>query len=130
MTEKPHVFAKVPFVDRPCAGDEAHLLYLPALALYHRTDSAPEGGVLVLGCTFGRSTGFRLYFYWFSAVLLVVLLVVGCTYWFSAVLLAVLTGSRLYLAVLTGSRLYFCTGCTYWFSAVLLVVLLVLGDPL
>ena len=46
-------FAKVPFVDRPCTGDEADLVYLPVLSLYHRTYGAPEGSVLVLGCTLG-----------------------------------------------------------------------------
>ncbi len=42
--------AKVPFVDRPCTGDEADLVYLPALSLDHRAYDTPEGGVLVLGC--------------------------------------------------------------------------------
>ena len=41
------------FVHRSCARDKADLFYLPALSLYHRTDGAPEGSVLVLGCTLG-----------------------------------------------------------------------------
>jgi hypothetical protein len=50
-SEKRHVLAKVPFVYRPCASDEADLFYLPVLTLYHRTDSASEGGVLILALT-------------------------------------------------------------------------------
>jgi hypothetical protein len=31
------------FVDRSCAGDEANLVYLPALPLDHRADGTAEG---------------------------------------------------------------------------------------
>ena len=41
---------EVLFVDRSCAGDEADLVYLPALSLDHHTDGAAEGSVLALGC--------------------------------------------------------------------------------
>ena len=52
-SEKLHVVVEVLVVDRPCTGDEADLVYLPALSLDHRADGAAEGGVLILGCILG-----------------------------------------------------------------------------
>ena len=52
-SEEFHIASKVLLVDRSCVGDEADLVYLPALPLYHRADGAAEGIVLVLGCFLG-----------------------------------------------------------------------------
>ncbi len=52
-SEKLQVVPEVLFVDRSCAGDEADLVYLPALPLDHRADGAVEGIILVLGCFLG-----------------------------------------------------------------------------
>ncbi len=41
-SEKLHIGPEVMFVDRSCAGDEADLVYLPALSLDHRADGAAE----------------------------------------------------------------------------------------
>ncbi len=45
------LYMQVLFVHRPCVRNKADLFYLPVLSLYHRTYGAPEGWVLVLGCT-------------------------------------------------------------------------------